>query len=60
MQDVEKAKAKGLEVDGGVELVTADVTKGPEYASPVVKELSLDCADTWGMTEQSACLLYGT
>ena len=32
MQDAEKAKANGLQIDGGVELVTADVTKGAEYA----------------------------
>ncbi len=39
MQDVEKAKDKGVQIDGGVELVTADVTKGAEYASPASESL---------------------
>ena len=30
-QDVDKAKANGVQIDDGVELVTADVTKGAEY-----------------------------
>ena len=30
MQDAEKAKTNGLQIDDGVELVTADVTKGAE------------------------------
>ena len=33
-QDVEQARAKGLEAGDGVELVTADVTKGAECAPP--------------------------
>lgn len=30
MQDVHKARANGLQLDEGVELVSADVTKGAE------------------------------
>jgi hypothetical protein len=30
MQDMHKAKANGLQLDGGVELVSADVKKGAE------------------------------
>lgn len=30
MQEVDKARSSGLQVDDKVELVTADVTQGPE------------------------------
>ncbi len=46
MQDVEKAKDKGVQIDGGVELITADVTKGAECASPLSGILYRAHADT--------------
>lgn len=33
LQDIDKAKANGLQLNGDVELVSADVTKGAEYVA---------------------------